>query len=168
MVKLQQFLELIHYKISEGQPFLWNCYGANAYILDSNNDQKCESSVIFNTQTQDVFEMTIHDSLNNRHYRWINPSFIESHKNEATERELDFKEVYEGQNYIDLDLAEDFLNKAYAIINNEPYDPRIMIDLEVSDDTLFQLMKFAHEKDITLNALVEQILKEEIHKLQTK
>ena len=167
MINLQQFLNLINFKISEGQPFLWACYGKNAYSLDSNsNETDKEASVIFDTQTQEVFEMTIQDDSNNRYYRWVNPNYLEAHKKEAKERDIEFKEVYEGQNYIDLELAEDFLNKAYGIINNKPYDPRVMIDLEVSDETLFQLMKLAHEKDITLNALVEEILKEEIQRLE--
>jgi predicted HicB family RNase H-like nuclease len=39
-------------------------------------------------------------------------------------------------------------------------DNRETIDLELEHEELFQLMTMAHEQDITLNQLVENILRE--------
>jgi predicted HicB family RNase H-like nuclease len=39
-------------------------------------------------------------------------------------------------------------------------DDRVIIGLELEQDLLYQLMLMAHEQDITLNQLVEQILRE--------
>jgi hypothetical protein len=39
---------------------------------------------------------------------------------------------------------------------------RTTIQIDLEDDLLFQLMLRAHERDITLNQLVEQILREYI------
>jgi predicted HicB family RNase H-like nuclease len=64
--------------------------------------------------------------------------------------------------YTDLDVAEDFLNKAGAIVTGQSYDTRITVPLEMSDDEQLRLMIMAHEQDITLNQLVEQILTEAI------
>ena len=38
-------------------------------------------------------------------------------------------------------------------------DDRVIIGLELEQDLLFQLMLMAHEQDITLNQLVEQVLR---------
>jgi hypothetical protein len=38
------------------------------------------------------------------------------------------------------------------------------VELELPDDLLFELMKLAHEKDITLNQLVNDIIREELSK----
>jgi predicted HicB family RNase H-like nuclease len=39
-------------------------------------------------------------------------------------------------------------------------DNRVIIGLELEQDLLYQLMLMAHEQDITLNQLVEKILRE--------
>jgi predicted HicB family RNase H-like nuclease len=39
-------------------------------------------------------------------------------------------------------------------------DNRVIIGLELEQDLLYQLMLMAHEQDITLNQLVEQILRQ--------
>lgn len=39
-------------------------------------------------------------------------------------------------------------------------DDRVIIGLELEQDLLYQLMLMAHEQDITLNQLVERVLRE--------
>lgn len=39
-------------------------------------------------------------------------------------------------------------------------DNRVIIGIELEQDLLYQLMLMAHEQDITLNQLIEQILRE--------
>jgi len=68
------------------------------------------------------------------------------------------KQAWDDVNYIDLDVDEDFLEKAKSIVNGEDYDTRVSIPLDLPDDVLFELMKKAHEKDMTLNQLVEEAL----------
>lgn len=46
-------------------------------------------------------------------------------------------------------------------------DTRESVALDIPDDVLFSLMLAAHERDITLNQLVETILREQIEKEQT-
>lgn len=47
-------------------------------------------------------------------------------------------------------------------------DEREVVELELEHDELFQLMLLAHEQDITLNQLVENLLTEFINKQNTK
>jgi hypothetical protein len=49
-------------------------------------------------------------------------------------------------------------NTSGAIVTGQNYDTRIEVPLEMSDDEMLRLMTMAHEQDITLNQLVEQIL----------
>lgn len=45
---------------------------------------------------------------------------------------------------------------------------RETIEIEIEEEQLFQLMLRAHEKDITLNQLIENILREYIDQLTIK
>ena len=80
----------------------------------------------------------------------------------------DYKEVdihtqaWDDTNWIDLDVDDDFIQKALAIKAGEEYDTRISVPLELDDDIMFDLMKLAHERDVTFNKLVEDILREAI------
>jgi predicted HicB family RNase H-like nuclease len=47
-------------------------------------------------------------------------------------------------------------------------DNRSEVELELSDKELFDLMLMAHTQDITLNQLVENILREHIDTLEPK
>ena len=67
-------------------------------------------------------------------------------------------------NWYDLETQEDWLTKARAIMRGEEFDRRIDVPLELDDDTLFRLFKMAHERDITLNKMVEIVLQEVIDK----
>lgn len=43
-------------------------------------------------------------------------------------------------------------------------DDREVIQVDIPDDVLWQLMLAAHERDITLNQMVERILREELER----
>jgi predicted DNA-binding ribbon-helix-helix protein len=45
-------------------------------------------------------------------------------------------------------------------------DNRVDVPIELTDDDWYTLMKMAHERDITLNQLVEQILTAEMDRIE--
>ena len=45
-------------------------------------------------------------------------------------------------------------------------DNRVDVPIELTDEQWYSLMKMAHERDITLNQLVEHILTLEINRLE--
>ena len=45
-------------------------------------------------------------------------------------------------------------------------DNRVEIELELTDQEWYTLMKMAHDQDITLNQLVERVLTEEINRIE--
>lgn len=168
MITLKDFMEAVDYRITEGSSYQWQCFGSNAYCLDSwNGDQNGHTiSIIFDTITQEVYQAMAYDYTRNRAYRLTNPDYKKEFDNECENRDiLDMAwELDDGTpvKYVDLDVEEDFINKATAIVAGEEYDTRVSVPLEFTDDELLTYMKMAHERDMTFNAFVEMILREAI------
>jgi hypothetical protein len=166
MITLKQFFETFDYRVTEGSEFGWSCYGPYAYSLTSWNGKHdaggVSGNITFDTRTQTVYEVEVCDYTRNRAYRLINPAFVTAHKEEAEQRSASPKQAWDDVDFVDLDVELDWLEKAQAIIAGKDYDTRVQLPLTLDDDLLFELMKRAHEQDITLNQLVEKILKEYI------
>jgi hypothetical protein len=164
MITMKDFMETVEYRITQGDSYGWDCYGPNAYCLDSwNGEQDGHSlTVIFDVKTQEVYEVQAHDYQHNRAYRLINPEYKKSHDDEASSRGVEKNEAWDDLKYVDLDVDADFLSKAQAIVNGEDYDTRVQVEVDLPDDVLFEMMKLAHERDITFNRLVEIALQEAI------
>ena len=159
-------METVNYRITEGSDYGWQCYGHDAYMLDSwNGEQDGHSlTIIFDTKTQEVYEIQAHDYVHNRAYRLINSDYAKKNKKEAKKRNVSRKEAWDDVDYVDLETDEDFLEKAQAIVNGTDYDTRVQVPLELDDDTMFQMMRMAHERDLTLNEFVEDLLREFLKK----
>lgn len=168
MISLKQFMETVGYRITEGDTYGWQCYGADAYMLDSWNGEHNGHSftIVFDTKTQAVYEVQAHDYLHQRAYRLINADYAKANKKEAKRRGVSRREAWDEVDYVDLETDEDWLSKAQAIVVGEDYDSRVDVPLDLEDDLIFEMMKQAHERDITLNQYVELILKQTIDKGQ--
>ena len=164
MISLKEYMECIDYQISDGHEYLWSCYGYNAHSFDSSNVYDNNNiSIIFDKKNQTVYEMSAHDYVNNRAYRWINPEYLESIKKESSTRGVNFRQAWDDVNYVDLETSSDILEKSRCIFKGEPYDTRVEVPIDLEDSELFTLMYMAHEKDITLNTLVRDILIKELN-----
>ena len=167
MLTLPEFFELIEHRVTGGSEFQWQCYGHHAYVIESDrkaNRANYSFSVVFDRDNQTVYEVTVCDYNNRRAYRMINPDFKFGHDDEAAGRGVPANQSWDDVRYVDLDVADDFIQKSLAIRDGKPYDTRVQLDLDLPDDLLFDLMKLAHQRDITLNQLIEQILQEAISK----
>jgi hypothetical protein len=164
MITLKEWMEVVDYRITEGSNFLWDCYGTHAYTLDSwdgVHDGK-SFSIIFDTKTQIVYEVQAHDFKNQRAYRIVNPEYLSSMQTEAERRDCNKTEAWEGVDYVDLEADDDWIQKAQAIAAGEEYDTRVSVPLDLDDDVLLQLMKMAHERDLTFNEFIEGVLREQL------
>jgi hypothetical protein len=163
MITLKEWMELVDYKITEGSEYCWQCYGQDAYCLDSwNGEQDGHSfTVVFDKNTQEVFEVQAHDFRNSRAYRMINPNYAPKHMMETTDREVN-DQAWDEVDYIDLEVVDDFMQKSLAIIAGEDYDTRVSMPLNFTDEELLKYMKMAHERDMTFNSFVEMALREAI------
>ena len=164
MITMKEWMELVGYRITEGSDYMWQCYGSNAYALDSwNGEQDGHSfTVIFDTKDQTVYEVQAHDYVHDRAYRMINEDFQKKNCKEAKKRDIDKDNAWDDVNYVDLEADDDFIQKCLAIRAGEEYDTRVSVPMEFSDEELLTYMKLAHERDITFNQLVEQALREAI------
>ena len=164
MITMKEWMELVGYRITEGSDYMWQCYGSNAYAIDSwNGEQDGHSfTVIFDTRDQTVYEVQAHDYVHNRAYRMINEDFQKKNRKEAKKRDIDKDNAWDDVDYVDVEVDDDFIQKCLAIRAGEDYDTRVSVPLEFSDQELLTYMKLAHERDITFNQLVEQALREAI------
>lgn len=168
MITLRDFMETVNYRITEGGEYGWNCYGRNAYSLDSwDGDHDGHSvSIVFDTRTQTVYEMTANDYTKQRAYRLINPDYRKKYKAESKERDSDADQAWDNVNYVDLETDEDMLEKARAIVAGEDYDTRVSIPIELPDNELLVLFKMAHDRDMTFNDFIEEVLREKLESMQ--
>jgi hypothetical protein len=108
MITLKDFMDVVGHRVSEGSNYGWECYGPNAYMLDSwNGDQDGHSAtIIFDTKTQVVYEVELHDYAYNKAYRVINPDYAKSHKKEAKRRDVDLNQAWDCVEYVDVSVLE--------------------------------------------------------------
>jgi macrodomain Ter protein organizer (MatP/YcbG family) len=83
---------------------------------------------------------------------------------EAKSRKVKWRKAWDDVKWIDLETKEDFLEKAEAIFNGEDFDKRVQVPIDLEDELMLALCMAAHKRDITLNKMVEEILKELIEK----
>ena len=150
MITLKEWMEVSNYRITEGSDY--NAYGG-AYALTSwNGDQDGYSlEIIFDQKTQTVYEVQACDYKHNRAYRLIN----DAHKQVGRD-----DEAWDDTRWIDLEADDDWIQKAQAIVAGRDYDTRITVPIDLTDQELLALMKLAHERDVTLNHLIDQVLRE--------
>jgi predicted HicB family RNase H-like nuclease len=167
MITIKDFMEIVEYRITEGSEYCWSSW-ESPYTLDSWNGEQdgYTVSITFNTKTQEVYVAQAYDYKKNKAYRLFNPLYEEAYRNEALVRGVNPNEATEEFDFIDLESESDFIEKAKAIAQGLEYDDRVTIALELDRDMVFELMKLAHEQDITLNELVSQVLQKEIERLK--
>jgi hypothetical protein len=155
MITLKEFMDLVDYRITEGSQYYCEAYGSNAYSLDSWNGKHDDGghslSIVFDTQTQEVYEVTVCDYTINKAYRLISYGYKQVAE--------DSPEAWDEVNWIDLEVEDDFIQKAQAIIAGEHFDERVQVPLNLPKEDMFKMMQMAHERDLTLNQFVEQILR---------
>lgn len=162
----------LDHKITSGSEYGWQCYGPNARYMDYESDF-ANVSVIFDTTNQTVYSAEVSVkreawSEDSRPYRWLNPVFKDAMYAEALSRKVDPNQAWDNVEWIDLEVEEDFLEKAVAIFNGDEWDTRISVPLDLEDDLILQLAMEAHKRDITLNKMVEIVLQSAIHQYKEK
>jgi hypothetical protein len=170
MITVKEFMEIVDYRITEGSEYCWQCFGSNAYRLDSwNQDHQGHTvSIIFDTRTHVVYEVNAYDYKRERAYRLINPDYKDAHSKEAQHRGVLENQAWDEVDYVDLDVDDDFIQKALAIVADEDYDTRVQVPVEFSDEDLLTYMKLAHDRDITFNQLVEEALRAAIEEFDMR
>jgi len=157
----------LDHRITGGSEYMWECY-PDARHMDYESEF-AHGAVVFNTLTQEIYtaEVSLKEEAweeDHRPYRWQNPDYKDDYYSEALVRNVDPDQAWDDVKWIDVDIEEDFLEKAEAIFNGEEWDTGIQVQLDLSTDEIYQLMMKAHEKNITLNQYVAEILQLAIDK----
>lgn len=167
MITIEEFLNTVGHRISGGSEYQWQCFGPSARYLDSEFPHRYSASIVFDTQTQVVYEATVCDYEANRAYRWLNPDFKSEFENEGQNRGCR-DQAWDNVGYTDLDVPEDWLAKARAIVIGESYDTRVSVPIDLPDHELLRLMTMAHERDMTFNDFVTEILEHALAELKAE
>jgi len=170
MITMKEWMELVDYKITEGDTFGWQCYGPNAYQLSSWNGLHDKGgwsfNIIFSTKTHKVYEVSVCDYTRNRAYRMIVENKREKHRAESEYREVNLNEAWDGVDYVDLEVDDDFIQKCLAIKAGEDYSTDVSIPLDLPDDLLMFAFKAAHAENVTFNDWMNKMLKSFIDKVE--
>jgi len=158
---LSKVNEALDHKITSGSEFGWTCWD-NARYLDYESEY-AHASVLFNTETQEIYTAEINDKEDKaKPYRWMNPAHKQAYVDDAKRRKVDPDQAWDDKKWYDLETSEDWLEKARAIMRGEEFDTRVEVPLNLEKDELYKLMEMAHERDVTLNKMVEIVLQEVI------
>ena len=165
---MKEWMELVDYKITEGDSYGWDCFGSNSYQLSSWNGVHGKGgysfNIVFSTKSQKVYEVSVCDYTNDRAYRMINPDYAKKYKKEAKSRDEMLDQAWDDVDYIDLEVDDDFIQKCLAIKDGDDYDTRVSMPVDFTDEELLKYMKMAHDRDMTFNHFIEEVLREAINK----
>ena len=164
-MRLNEINEVLGHRITGGSEYQWNCYPDGRY-LDYESDF-AHVSVLYSTVDQTVYQAEVSVKReawdeDKKPYRWLNPDYKDALYKESEKRQVDTDIAWDDVKWIDLEMEEDFLEKATAIFNGEEYDTRVKIEFDLDDSSILKLATEAHKRDITLNKMIEIILQEVI------
>jgi hypothetical protein len=168
-MKLAQINEAMSHQITGGSEYQWECF-PDARFLDYESEH-AHVSILYSTVDQIVYqadasikrEVWPDDKRFDKPYRWTNPIFKDAYINESKERNIDPDQAWDDVKWIELETDEDFLEKAKAMFEGDYWDTRIVVPVDLDDDTILKLSMEAHKRDITLNKMVEIVLQEAIN-----
>lgn len=92
-MKINDWLDVIDYKVLDGSFFGWKCYGDNAFMLswqlpfkDYDSVIDYYSTVCFDTKTKGVYYVEIYDENSGIYYGWFNKDFVVEYEDECIRR----------------------------------------------------------------------------------
>jgi hypothetical protein len=166
MINMKQWMELVGYRITEGSAYCWQCFGPNAYTLDAwdgDNEEGYSLCIVFDTKTQEVYQVEVHDYKRKNAYRFTNPEYRDAHtKEERVRGAVDFDDY----KITDLEVEDDWESKAFSIVNYADYDTGILVPLDFTDEELLPLFKAAHEANMSFNDYVCMALRNMIDRMK--
>ena len=164
MFTLKNFLDLVEDNCTvERFPTDLLCYGANTSIYSAyvKDDYECCAAV----NDLGIRELNLYDYKNARNYRWTVPEVEPLRAAEFLLAGID-PDICDGdQEFIDLIMIEDMIEKMTAICAGQEYDTRITIPLELSDEEFILIARAAHKLDVTINEYMVQAVKDYLWKI---
>jgi hypothetical protein len=167
MISIKQWMELANFRITEGSEYCWQCFGPNAYTLDAwdgDNEEGYSLCITFDTKTQEVYQVEVHDYKRENAYRFTNPDYRKAYEVEEKARGLD--DIYEDYKITELEVQDDWESKASSIVIYADYDTGILVPLDFTDEELLPIFKAAHEANLSFNDYVCLALRTMVDRLK--
>jgi hypothetical protein len=162
MITLKEWMEIVGYRITEGDAWHSEAFGHDAHCLSAWNGVHGHGgwsfNIVFDTKTQLVYQVEACDYTNDRAYRLINPLYKEAVEKQS-KNDSYANQAWDDVDYTDLEVDDDWVEKASAIAEGKEYDTGIKVPLDFTDDELLKYMIMAHERNMTFNAFVEEALR---------
>lgn len=153
---IDKFLVCFDYRVSGGSEYLWNCF-PDARYMDFESEHGY-GTILFSSKDQTVYYAEVSSADGTYAYRWLNPEFKDSYLEECQQRKVDYKIAWDTVEWVDLEVVEDFFEKASSVMNGRSFDKRIIIPLDLDDDNFLMAAKAAHSMDITINKFFEEAI----------
>lgn len=99
MKAYRKYMKAIGNGLETGGPFCWDCYGAEARFYDSKGPYGWDASMVADSVTQTVFEISLTHDESDTALRWINPKYIAAFKAENREKGFNWKQAYDDVEY---------------------------------------------------------------------
>jgi len=162
-MKIDSFISAARFRITGGSEYQWRCFGDHARWLDmgwEGRDDRWQASAVFDSRDQTVYEIMVYDYVDNRAWVWHEPRWRDQYLQECDQRGVDPKTAWDDVPYTVLDSEEEIIYYLREVVSTETGE----VELNLPNDALLRLCMLAHEKDITLNQMVELILREAIER----
>jgi len=118
-------------------------FGSTAWSIDFET-KYAQGTGVIDQQSDEILALFIRDSLGRGHrYAWINPS-IKNYVNEL---------------YSITDSVDDIFEKALALLGNRRFDPRVIMQFDLDNETINTLETLAVSRNETLDETIEFVLK---------
>lgn len=153
--------------------YLWNCYGDNAYCIDFQNEKNSLhdfAHVVYDATTGEVFQIEVFNEENNPKI-WFNYDYRKAYIDEARSRNVDPFVAWDNVRYTDMDFFDDVTDLLQQLEHKEEdegLEGTSELQLELPREQLLELCLIAHEKNVTLNQLINDVLRMEIDRLERK
>lgn len=157
---LNNYLDAIKNNITNIETYNWDCYGDNCKIFDSYIEKRYECNAVVALPSGELRELTFHDFVKSKSYRWIDPDYKDVYNSEASSLGVNPNEAWDDVLYCEVELVEDILEKMTAVNEGREYDPRITIPVNMTNEEFMQIAKAAHQLDITINEFIHRALVE--------
>jgi hypothetical protein len=182
-ITIKEFIELIDFQIHGSDEHMWQCFGENAWYLDHNDPNTDDVSkkryslhIIYDINTQFVYTMEVWDYQRNTILKWIHPDYINDYDQECCSRGVSNKDRFDPHEVFHfIPSSRKIMKIADFVINNIDYtvgypelanpnhklekdNSTVEVEVELEEPLWLELSMMAHERDITLNSLVNELL----------
>jgi hypothetical protein len=109
-------------RVCGGSEYLWDCYGSDARYMefaDINGRECCH--IVFDTKTQDVYEIGLYKYDPDVAIGWHNPAFLQAYLNECALKKVEPFVAWDSLLYQQVNSIDTVLECA-VMIGNAQYD----------------------------------------------